>query len=1267
MSLLVDPQYFLHTLKLNYLRRLPDPIGPSSISFPSNQTIQQEEQEQQQEPEAGPSKTTTTTQTHHHLSNPYIQLSGLADSQRWPELLVRGSPPEPLPVLNQHSNDQTPIRTRRRRADGNQAPNPPSGGTGLRYSETIVGPKGSGLGAGMRVSGRKSIRTSRQPSRLITDLNPITSTPPTQPPQPATSQNNNNQPPLDRAHHQTTQNLDGNPAAGALALTEGRTTVIPGGGLNPEDSDEEPNPASRPSQLSNQDESQDRRPISRNPTNTTIKTHRRRISAITFASNPLSFASPPGSILNLSRSRTRAQRGHSISSIATTNTVISSDFSEHANQTFNSPTPSHLPLNAENLNSRANDTSEITDQPPSPFTQPPLDSESNADVYYSTEHDPDKRMSDMLFTYRPFDARRSTQIVGRVELEPAPLLEADNEDDTGDEDIETDQTDTGTELGEDDSSFNLEEIGEDSGTMDDNLSIKSRRRRPKRDLSSIGTSSIDLMTPADETKDSLNKSLSSGLATSIVESNSLNRTNGQSPDVLISVHGVERGGNGNQSPPMVRRRERRRVNIKMGKLVGPPIIEEDSIGPSVDSDSPPIKVVEPLAPGLRLQRGTSSVARPSLPDLRQAIGNPTANTSTEETPRQQETSQTSGSISSFSPGRARALTTPTPIPGLELNPVVSKIKEDEMNDEKAGGDTSSGSGQRTFPRNRSGSGPIGMSRIRRSLLQTGGQNLSRPQSSNGPITPTPPTNTSSTQVSEQPKPAPAPKRARKPKRAQLSFKKIELEDPKLKKPVVQKSILTQLLTAQSASSSGDNPFRCFYALLASKERNALKISLYYPFSKEPSKPIKSSMKADVCVEEVVGFALWNYVEENREPKLGEIKNCPDGLDLHETFAWCLRLVEDDGEVDEDFPALDRTRPAAKVGSNEFAIVMATEAQAKQNEAAQTQIQRRPSRVLGEPKRVTRAAVEPTGSVNTGAASLLPPPINALMGNSGTIFDGARGVGGGVSGSLLTGGYSSTPLGGSSFTGSTVYLKVRIPSPGKGVDSINTTLNVTMDMYLADVLESLVKKKSLGQVKDWALLVPSSPSIPAHQRDIVVPLDRTVQSLQGVNSLALVKRSQVSSKLLRNTQLNSNISAQNTNPSASIFKRLSEIPQPKYVSITDLTSSSKSFLIQTKRRGILGKSDRLLTIEDDYVHIAPNHQSMIANNHHHHHHLAGNDTSLVSSANGKVSSYHISQIVDCIHRPQAGFKLVVLRDSGEKRYDVEAENAQSAIHVCISVQ
>ncbi|KAI7941178.1 hypothetical protein MJO28_013463 [Puccinia striiformis f. sp. tritici] len=1288
MSLLVDPQYFLHTLKLNYLRRLPDPIGPSSIGF----TRASEE-------EAGPS----------HLNNPYIQLSGLADCQRWPELLVRGSPPEPFPVSNQHSNDQTPIRTRRRREAG-QANNgtTTTTTTALKYSETIVGPKGSGSGAGMRVSGRKSIRGSRQPP-TITDLSPITSTPP---PPPAAS-GSSSAIPLD-----PDLSLAGNPAAGALALTEGRTTVTPGGGLNPEDSDDDEE-NSRPSQQQaiHQDQF---KPISRKPTTTTLKTHRRRISAITFASNPLSFASPPGSILNLSRNRTRNQRGHSISSIATTNTVVSSDFSEHANQTLDSPTPSQLrgtgDLSNHHKNRGTNENIESVDQQsPSPFTtQPHLDDSetTKTDIYYSTEHDPDKRMSDMLFTYRPFDAKRSTQIVGRLELEPAPLLEADNEDDTGEEDIETDQTDTGTEQGEDDSSFNNEEITEDSGTLDDNMSVKSRRRKPiKPDPNSIENNNS--ISNSDQGNSLTNKILSDLLlvGSTIDSSNPLTRTNTQSPDVLSSANGNQTGtatkGLGNQSPPIVRRRERRRVNIKMGTLLGPPIIEEDSIiGPVADSDSapPPRKSVAPLAIVPKFHRAISSVARPSLPDLRQVLPNPTGNTNSQE----ELSSQSSSTIiNSFSPGRARALTTPTPIPSIEINPTVSKIR---ANDEASGGESV---GQRTsFPRNRSGSGPIGISRIRRSLLQTG-QPSSRPISSSGlTAAPTPPplSNQEPKTVTTEPIITNTPSRKTK-KKAQLSFKKIELQDPKLCKTIKPKSILTQLLTAQSASSSGDNPFKCFYALLASKERNSFKLSLYYPFSKLPKKPIKTSMKTDVCVEEVVGFALWNYVEENRLPKLNELDKSFESLDLFESFSWCLRLVEDDGEVDDDFPALDRIRPAAKVGSNEFAIVMATEAQAKQNQSAQSQIQRRPSRVLGDPKRAPRGSIEPSGTSATnnipgggGAASLLAPTMNTLMGNSGTIFDGVqRGV---TSGSLLPGGYSSTPLGGSSFTGSTVYLKIRIPSPGKGVDSINTTLNVTMDMYLADVLESLVKKKSLGQVKDWALLVPSSPSIPVHQRDIVVPLDRTVQSLQGVNSLALVKRSQLSSKLLRNTQLNSNGNSnlystfQNTNPSASIFKRLSEIPQPKYVSITDLTSTSKTFIIQTKRRGILGKSDRLLTIEDDYVHI-----STINNNHHQQtltnntssssttinnitpniinpRTLTNNGTNIGSdnltnnpslnsienslNVNGKVSSYHISQIVDCLLRQanqnSALLRLVVLRDSGQKRYDVEAENYQSALEI-----
>lgn len=273
----------------------------------------------------------------------------------------------------------------------------------------------------------------------------------------------------------------------------------------------------------------------------------------------------------------------------------------------------------------------------------------------------------------------------------------------------------------------------------------------------------------------------------------------------------------------------------------------------------------------------------------------------------------------------------------------------------------------------------------------------------------------------------------------------------------------------------------------------------------------------------------------------------------------------------------------------------------------------------------------------GTLNLLPLPINAITGLSGTTLDTNRSVGGGLSGSLMVGGSGPMTFSGASIMGIPVYLKIRIPSPGKGVDSIMTTLNVSMDMYLADVLETLCKKKALGPSKNWALVVPSSSSISSQQRDIIVPLDRTVQSLQGVTSLALIKRSQVSSKLLINSDIiNGSSNSHNTNPSASIFKRLSEPPQPKYVSITDLTSTNKSFVVQTKRRGILGKQERLLTIEDDYVHLG--------------------------LMNGKRSSYHVSQIVDCALRgpQQLGVKLVVAREAGEKkRYDVEAENVKSA--------
>lgn len=113
----------------------------------------------------------------------------------------------------------------------------------------------------------------------------------------------------------------------------------------------------------------------------------------------------------------------------------------------------------------------------------------------------------------------------------------------------------------------------------------------------------------------------------------------------------------------------------------------------------------------------------------------------------------------------------------------------------------------------------------------------------------------------------------------------------------QRSALTALLSAKSDSPSASNPFSMLYAALASRATDALTLSLYFPHSKTPAKKLKVGVKKDLSVEEVIGAGLWAYWEEGREPTL-EVGTAGE---TDETTKWNLRIVEDDGEVDEDFP------------------------------------------------------------------------------------------------------------------------------------------------------------------------------------------------------------------------------------------------------------------------------------------------------------------------------------------------------------------------------
>jgi hypothetical protein len=74
--------------------------------------------------------------------------------------------------------------------------------------------------------------------------------------------------------------------------------------------------------------------------------------------------------------------------------------------------------------------------------------------------------------------------------------------------------------------------------------------------------------------------------------------------------------------------------------------------------------------------------------------------------------------------------------------------------------------------------------------------------------------------------------------------------------------------------------------------NGLAIKMFIPFSND-LKPLLICVNSDCSVDEVIGFSLYAYVDQARQPPIPE--------KLKTASLWNLRIVEDDGEIDDDFP------------------------------------------------------------------------------------------------------------------------------------------------------------------------------------------------------------------------------------------------------------------------------------------------------------------------------------------------------------------------------
>ena len=256
-----------------------------------------------------------------------------------------------------------------------------------------------------------------------------------------------------------------------------------------------------------------------------------------------------------------------------------------------------------------------------------------------------------------------------------------------------------------------------------------------------------------------------------------------------------------------------------------------------------------------------------------------------------------------------------------------------------------------------------------------------------------------------------------------------------------------------ASSGTSNPFADLYAAISGRgETASTSVLVYFPHTQQPrGKPMNLSVRRDATVEEVIGFALWNYWEEGWLPKLDEglSEDDPKREIKLSAVGWILRIAEDDGEVDDDFPrefseeliepnvlrviqpliemvrsqsstqkhmlSWKRALPKVRIDCVvRYSLDLMRIYVVQQNQVLESKIQRRPSR--------------------TGAAKR-PDKLNLPNHTSGASTPGSA-----VYGSNLTTSMLSSALGPSSVHGPQIFLRIRVADTADAVH-ISTTIPV----------------------------------------------------------------------------------------------------------------------------------------------------------------------------------------------------------------------------------
>jgi hypothetical protein len=494
------------------------------------------------------------------------------------------------------------------------------------------------------------------------------------------------------------------------------------------------------------------------------------------------------------------------------------------------------------------------------------------------------------------------------------------------------------------------------------------------------------------------------------------------------------------------------------------------------------------------------------------------------------------------------------------------------------------------------------------------------------------------------------------------------------------SMISMMLKG-SPSAADDKPFQRFAVLSGKDEPSPLWIKIYAPFSDAPTKAIEVPLRRTkddrpITVAELIGLALWRYVEEEFEPSL----KADEGNINH----WTLRIVEDE-EIDFDFPALVRTRPVVDFTSNnnrppqrrardkpwdEFGLVRATPEQFRENEQLTPQLGEAPKSVA--PSSVATAQSESAPrmppaplrrATSDGPGALHPTPSFTPAHNPITGPSFAPSALRKESSARLDLPQREARQGAAK-TGAPRTVVVHHTDP-QTFNTRTERFGTTTDSYIAEIFEQGCSRFGLER----ALYV-----LKVHGTQTVAPPDRTVEALGDRLQLDLVQRRFPGTGLGLSGSPGSSspnapleLTPANATPSHARKKGMKGLMHPlaaqqQRSNTADLQLTSSNVLgigSEGKRYNVLRKQPlsfaathpRTLIITPEYMTVMP----------------AAPDS--LAPPTGKVTNVPMSSVIGAkVSRKHPKMvRILVFREKETKRYDFEAATRDEAEEIVSDVR